>query len=214
MDAIPFPDRHQTLFLNGTAGPLEATVSPIAAPRAVAVICAPHPQQGGTMDNKVVTTLHNAFHAVTMHTVRFNYRGVGHSAGSYGQGQGEANDLITVLDWVSHTCSALPLYLAGFSFGAYISYWIAGMTAYQGRIQQLISIAPPVHYPQWPHLPQPSCPWLVIQGKHDEIVDANAVSDWVKHATPPAHIILLPATGHFFHGQLIELKKQLINQII
>lgn len=186
--------------------------SPVNLPQAIAVICHPHPQKGGTMHNKVVTTLHKAFHASNMHTIRFSYRGVGKSEGNYDHGQGEVADLVTVLAWVTQNCAALPLYLAGFSFGAYISYCLAARA--DQKIRQLISIAPPVQYPLFHSLPQPSYPWLVVQGDADEIVDANAVYAWLEKLGNPARVVRFPNTGHFFHGKLVELKTQLIKQLL
>jgi alpha/beta superfamily hydrolase len=205
--------KEQTFFLDGPVGKLEVLTDFVESPKGVAVICHPHPQQGGNMQHKVVTTLHKAFHESGMNTVRFNYRGVGESEGQYGNMVGEVEDLMTVLAWVEKNITNLPLYLAGFSFGSYISY-AAATTTYKDKVKQLFSIAPPVQYPEFHALPVPICPWVVVQGEEDEIVDAQAVYGWLETLGNPATLIRFPQTGHFFHGKLVELKEALLPHIL
>jgi len=213
-EATFFPGSEQELFIEGPAGKLQLlTATPKEnALKQVAIICHPHPQFGGTLQNKVVTTLHKAFQMLGMRTVRFNYRGVGESDGTFAEGIGETEDCIAVLDWTRKTCSDYQIYLAGFSFGAYVSYRMASITAYRERLAQLISITMP-QYPELSQLPEPLCPWLLIQGEQDEVVEAQAVFNWVTTLQHPPTLIKMPNTSHFFHGKLVELRDILIEQL-
>jgi alpha/beta superfamily hydrolase len=137
--------------------------------------------------------------------LRFNYRGVGKSEGEYDNGCGEVEDAIAVIDWVRLRYPDCRLILAGFSFGAYISYCVAANSKYVNHIQQLLSITMP-QYPELIKLPQPNCSWLLIQGLADEIVDPQAVFNWVASLINPPCLIKMPDTSHFFHGRLLELR--------
>ena len=183
--------------------------SPAGAHKRVIVICHPHPVHGGTMDNKVVTTLMRTFNELDFYTVRFNFRGVGKSAGSFAEGIGETEDLLSVLDWVTHVLPDGELWLAGFSFGSYIAYRAATITSYKDKIKQLICVAPPASYPEFKDLPAPTMPWLVVQGEADEVIDAEVVFSWVASFALPPQLIRMAQTSHFFHGKLIELRNLL-----
>lgn len=194
-------------------GQLQVLAAPaVNAPKAVAVICHPHPQYGGTMHNKVITTLHRVFHTLDMHTVRFNYRGVEGSEGSFDQGIGETADALTVLDWAAAVCPGLPIYLAGFSFGSYVSYRVATDSKYADKLAYLISITMPP-YPETATLPLPQCPWLLVQGEADELFDAAQVFAWAESLAKPPVILRFPETSHFFHGKLVLLRDQLIENL-
>ncbi len=120
-----FPENDAHILIEGEAGQLELlTTSPddqSTQNKGVAIICHPHPLHQGTMNNKVVHTLSKAFHNKGLYTVRFNYRGVGKSEGSYGDSIGEVADLLSVLKWVDSVLDSPAIYLAGFSFGAFIA---------------------------------------------------------------------------------------------
>jgi len=200
-------------FLNlpGPTGPLEAIISPPASEAApiVSIICHPHPLQGGTMQNKVVTTLARAFYDLGLWSVRFNFRGVGASEGNYDEGRGETDDLLAIVAWVQQQFPSHTIWLAGFSFGAYIAMQGAAHPALAGHVTQLVTIAPAVnHFVLPPHLKIP-CPWLLVMGEQDEIVPAEAVKDWVKQQSAPIKAFYFPTAGHFFHGHLVELREQL-----
>ncbi len=216
LDTSVFPSKSAEILLAGPAGKLQLlATSPtieLTASLSVAVICHPHPQFGGTMDNKVVTTLHRAFHDLGMRTVRFNYRGVGKSEGQFDEGVGETDDTLAVLDWVSQTCPNAKLYLAGFSFGAYVSYRVATQSAYREKLAYLLSITMP-QYSGLATLPEPQCAWCLIQGEADEIVDAEAVFQWVKQLKSPPQVIKMPETSHFFHSKLVLLRETIIKQL-
>lgn len=199
------------LLIPGPAGLLEAvTTLPQTAGLAItAVVCHPHPQMGGTMQNKVVTTLSRVFRELGLNTVRFNYRGVGKSSGSFAKGIGETEDLLAVLDWVKQERPQDTLWLAGFSFGAYISLRAANLRS----IDCLVSVAPPVHYSDFFELSLPTCPWLLVQGEQDEVVDPKAVLDWATNLSHPPQIIRFPQAGHFFHGKLMDLRETLTKRL-
>lgn len=169
----------------------------------IGIVCHPHPQQGGTMDNKVVTTVAKTFHHLGMAALRFNYRGVGDSDGSFGAIEGEVQDCMSVLDWVQRQWPQCKITLAGFSFGAYI----AAFGATQIEVQNLISIAPSVERMPYADLAPIKCPWLVVQGEEDEVVDPQAVYAWYAQLQADKQLVKLPATGHFFHGKLTELRE-------
>ncbi len=201
-----FPEKSQRLILNGPAGRLEAMASPPDAgtvPRqAVAIIAHPHPLFGGTMLNKVVHMLDKALRELGVHTVRFNFRGVGASEGRFDNGVGETDDLLAVHDWVKQVLPGHELWLAGFSFGSYVA--LRGANLLHPRV--LITIAPPVERYDFTVLPHPGCPWLVVMGTEDDVVSPAAVFEYIKQTRPPPLLKTLPA-GHFFHRKLLDLKK-------
>jgi alpha/beta superfamily hydrolase len=206
-----FPLVTSRFFITGSIGQIEvATTTPnTTSKKQVMVICHPHPLYLGTMDNKVITTLMRTFNEIDFYTVRFNFRGVGKSEGHYAEGIGETDDLLAVLDWVKKTLPDCELWLAGFSFGAYIAYRAATITLYKDQLKQLICVAPPASYPEFKDLPPPTMPWLVVQGEADEVIDAEMVFAWVASFEPPPQLIRMPQTSHFFHGKLVELKELL-----
>lgn len=188
----------------GPSGVLEAKVDCASngQPQGSAVICHPHPLYGGTMQNKVVHTLAKSFAANNQTAVRFNFRGVGVSDGSYDEGKGEADDVMAVVDWVGEQQADLPVILAGFSFGSFVALQAAE------KIQPaaLITVAPPVRMFDFTNLQSISCPWLLIQGDEDEVVDINSVINWVATMENPPEVNIIEGSSHFFHGKLIELR--------
>ena len=193
-----------TEFLNidGPSGQLQTAISyPAHSPIGIAIICHPHPLYEGTMNNKVVTTVAKSLLLSQLITIRFNFRGVEQSEGEYGNISGESADLEAVIEWVTQN-HQLPLTLAGFSFGSYIS----AKAATQHTIAQLISIAPPVSHMPFNDLKHINAPWLVIQGSKDEVIDSATVIAWAKNPPAPLQFVLLPEIGHYFHGQLIQLQ--------
>lgn len=204
-------EANSACFISGPAGRLEALT---AWPRegeakAVAIICHPNPQEQGTMHNKVVTTLAKAFTDLGLATVRFNYRGVGKSEGEYADTIGEREDLRAVLAWVQAQLPGLAFWLAGFSFGAYISAAIAGEVS----PAQLVSIAPPVNRRDFGGFSDIRCPWMVVQGDQDEVVPVGAVNAFVSASAVDIDYHVMSGVGHFFHGNLIELRELLKNKL-
>ncbi len=191
------------LAITGPAGTLEARLDrvPESSVTFGCIVCHPHPQQAGTMNNKVVTTIARTVarnHGVSL---RFNYRGVGASSGSYDGDRGELEDTLAAIRGMREQCGvSLPLIVAGFSFGGAIAYRVAAETDVVG----LITIAP-----AWQRIPAstranpPS--WLLLQGEDDEIIPASGVIDWARSHEPGPQIERVEATGHFFHGRLTDL---------
>lgn len=173
-------------------------------PRAIGVVCHPHPLFGGTLTNKVVHTVGRAFVAQGAPTLRFNFRGVGASAGSYDEGRGETDDLLAVVAWLRERFPGLPLWLGGFSFGSFVA--LRGQAA--AGAARLVTIAPPVGRWDFSAIAAPACPWLVVQGDQDDLVDHAAVERWLASLAPPGppRLVLLPGAEHFFHGRLHEVK--------
>lgn len=155
------------------------------------------------MQNKVVHTLARSLGEIGLATVRFNFRGIGSSAGTYAHGAGEAEDALAVLNWVRTRRPKDEVWLAGFSFGAYIALRVAA----QFRVAELVLVAPPVHlYRELGPPAAPRVPTLVLQGEQDEVVSAEAVKDWINSLTPRPALRLFPGVGHYFHGRLNDLR--------
>ena len=207
-----FPASHTEFHLRGPAGALEC-VSDVPENEherpATVVLCHPHPQHGGTMHNKVVTILERSMRELGLRTVRFNYRGVGESEGSFDDGYGETDDLFAVTEWVRRTREDDGLWLAGFSFGAYIAL----RAAQNLQLGQLISIAPAVERYGFSELSHPNCPWLVVQGDEDDVVRMDAVEDWIRELDPKPELVVMNGADHFFHRRLMDLRGLLKNGV-
>lgn len=200
-----FPDKETFITIPGPSGALEAIIFGPKNPQAVGIVCHPHPLYEGTMHNKVVTTLARTFRGLNLAVIRFNFRGVGKSAGEYANAIGEVDDLLAVLQWAQQHCPDKKIWLAGFSFGSYI----AASVATQKDIAKLILIAPPVNHFDFASLPAMPSTWYVVQGDRDEIVPPEEVYAWLKTLSHPPVLIRLPNATHFFHGQLGELHSEL-----
>ena len=196
-------------FIPGPAGRLEALIeepAPDHPPAGVAVLSHPHPLHGGTLQNKVVHTLARTCNALGLVAVRFNFRGVGASDGAYAETVGETEDLLAVLDWAQQQWPDLPLWLGGFSFGAYVALRAAD----RRPVQRLITVAPAVNLFAKDPLPEVQCDWLLVQGDQDEIVPYAQVMEWVASLERRPRILELSGAGHFFHGRLNELRERLL----
>lgn len=200
----------ERLAIAGQAGALEAIAEETAvAGSSYAVVCHPHPLFGGTMDNKVVTTVARALRETGIPTLRFNFRGVGASAGAFDQAVGETADADAVAAWGAERWPGRDLVIAGFSFGAYVALRLA-----QQRVpRHLITIAPALQRFDGSGTPVPRCPWLVVQGAADDVVDPAAVIDWVNGLDPKPRLVVLPGASHFFHGYLRELRDAVVDAI-
>lgn len=201
------PPPPELLEIPGPAGPLEAILEDPGAgtgePPALAVVCHPHPLHEGTMRNKVVHTVARAANRLGAPALRFNFRGVGMSAGAWDEGRGETDDALAVIAWARARWPGAPLWLAGFSFGAFVALHATAVA----RPAALVTVAPPVGRFAVGDTPEPACPWLVVQGEADELVDYRAVVEWTGARLAPPQLALLPATSHFFHGRLAELQQ-------
>jgi len=144
-----------------------------------------------------------------MATVVFNFRGTGASQGTFDEGIGETDDLLAVAHWAQHVRPRAALWLAGFSFGSYV----AARAAAQLPVRQMISVAPPVGRWDFTPLASPLCPWLVVQGEEDEIVDPRAVYAWAAAQPEPPTLVRMPETTHFFHRRLLDLRGVIKNGV-
>jgi alpha/beta superfamily hydrolase len=205
--------RRETLA--GPAGAIDCAIDEPAAgtpPRGIAVLCHPHPQHGGTMDNKVVQTLARAFVQLGYRAVRFNFRGVGASAGVWDEGRGEIDDALAVIAAQRAIAPDLPLALAGFSFGGYVAARAASRLA-DGQpdsqpVERLVLVGPATSRFEMPARVAPDT--LVIHGEADDVVPLAATLAWARPQVLP--VLVLPGVGHFFHGQLTLLKNLVVQQ--
>ena len=193
----------QRFQLQGPAGAIECLRDePSEAARGVAVIAHPHPLFGGTMDNKVVQTLARAFVQAGWSAVRFNFRGVGATAGTHDEGRGETEDLLAV---VAGAAPDGPLALAGFSFGSFVASRALETLWPQRSIEKIVLVGTAAARFSVAALPSEAHErTLVVHGEHDDTVALSAVLDWARPQSLPVTVV--PGGGHFFHGQLPLLK--------
>jgi uncharacterized protein len=202
------PTQHLTIA--GPAGNLEALLdepTSAIAPTAVAVICHPHPLYGGTMTNKVVHVLAKAFNEAGAPAVRFNYRGVGASVGVYDEGNGETQDALAVLDWAAQRWPGAQLWLGGFSFGGAVA--IRACTARD--VKRLVTVAPAIRRVSVDENSMPDCPWLIVQGDRDELVEARDIQQWAAALPKPPLLSMVTGAEHFFHGRLNDLRQIVVD---
>lgn len=192
----------QRLSIAGPAGELTCAIDEPAAGAAVglAVLCHPHPLHGGTLDNKVVQTLARAFVQMGYRAVRFNFRGVGGSAGSWDDGVGEVDDALAVVE--AFRAPGQRLALGGFSFGGYVASQAAARQLPGQQAERLVLIAPAASRFEVAGVPPNT---LVVHGEADDVVPLSAVLDWARPQGLP--VVVIPGAGHFFHGQLPLLKQ-------
>ena len=199
------PPLAERLAIAGPAGDIEALIeTPVGAPQvqAFAVVCHPHPLFGGTLDNKVVWTLARAFEQLGAPAIRFNFRGVGASAGSYDEGNGETEDVLAVIEFGRRRFPGAALWLAGFSFGAVVALRAAA----EAHPERFIAVAPGITKIDVSRARAPECPWLIVQGDEDEVVPSQTVLAWARSVTPAPEIRVLKGASHFFHGRIHELR--------
>lgn len=195
------PSSLQRVLIDGPAGKIEAAINdPGPARRGIALIAHPHPLQGGTKDNKVVTTLAKTFFGLGYAAVRPNFRGVGATEGAYDEGRGETDDLLAVAAYVRHRYGDFPLILAGFSFGSFVQTRVARRLP----PQKLVLVGPAVSRFETGEVPADT---LVVHGEHDDVVPLQSVLDWARPQHLP--IVVIPGGEHFFHGRL-----QLLSRIV
>jgi alpha/beta superfamily hydrolase len=195
----------EKLFLEGPVGRLEAILERPGegALAGAAVVCHPHPQHGGTMHNKVAHTLARAFVRSGFEVLRFNFRGTEQSEGHYDNGVGELDDALAAIEYMRARHGSYPLWLAGFSFGAAIAVKAAVAT----HIDGLVSVAPAISRFAAGLASQPDCPWLIVQGDEDELVDVEETVAWVDSLEPGPELLIVAGGEHFFHGRLADLRE-------
>ena len=207
------PPRSRKTSIPGPAGSLEAIVeTPVETPvegepLGAVVVCHPHPQHGGTMHNKVAHTLARSFVRSGYAALRFNFRGTQGSEGEYDEGIGELDDALTALRWMRTEFAAGPMWLAGFSFGAAIAL----RAAIEEPVDGLITVAPAVSRFASGLASQPQCPWLIVQGDQDELVDIEETISWFNELLPGPELVVIPEAEHFFHGRLVDLREIVTN---
>jgi alpha/beta superfamily hydrolase len=197
------------LTLNGPAGRLEALLEPAtgAAPRFASVVCHPHPAYGGTLRNTVVHRTARSLRDAGGTTLRFNFRGVGGSAGAYdgraGPG-GEEDDAACALDYLAAELPGLPLWGAGFSFGART---IAGLALRDPRLQRLVLVAPPVNLFDGDAVAHSRVPAFAVWGDRDEFGTLSAFEERYPDATERLETLSIEGTDHFFRGRTPQLEE-------
>lgn len=204
----------QRLVLAGPAGPLDVAIdepqADRAGPRGVAVIAHPHPLFGGTMDNKVVQTLARAFVQCGWRAVRFNFRGVGASAGVYDHGHGELQDLLAVVD---AQAPGGALALAGFSFGAFVTSQAVARLFPQRALDKVVLVGTAAsRFEVVPLAPELHERTLVVHGEVDDTVPLADVLSWARPQKLPVTVI--PGVEHFFHGQLPLLRSLVVRHLL
>ena len=200
--------RETPLQLDGPSGALEALYLPVPDARGLALICHPNPVKGGTMLNKVVSTLQRTARDAGYSTLRFNYRGVGASAGSHDMHMGEVDDAEAASDWLRAQHPELPLSLLGFSFGGFVAAALGGRLEARGQqLEHIFMVAPAVmRLDENVPLAQ-SGTLTLIQPEDDEVVPPAAVYAWSEALARPHELLKVAECGHFFHGRLTDLKE-------
>ncbi len=205
----------QKIQLSGPAGSLSALLDePVLAdgqlPHGVAVIAHPHPLFGGTMDNKVVQTLARAFVQCGWRAVRFNFRGVGDSEGTYDEGRGELQDLLAV---IQHSAPQGALALAGFSFGAFVTSHAVQALGPARAPEKLVLVGTAASRFEVAPVPPKLHPCtLVLHGEQDDTVPLADAMAWARPQTLPVTVI--PGVAHFFHGQLPLLRSLVVRHLL
>ncbi|MBD3610374.1 MAG: alpha/beta hydrolase [Gammaproteobacteria bacterium] len=199
----------EALLLDGDAGKIEAVISyppGFADGEPISIICHPHPLYSGSMTNKVVYMIADSFEKLGVATLKFNFRGVGKSQGQFDQGQGESDDLKRLANWFRHKHPNSPLWLSGFSFGAYVAARSGDAIA----PDRLLLVAPPVSMFDFSSIGPFEVPYMVIQGEQDEVISSEAVGHWVDTQPQSPVYHLMPEADHFFHGRLVELREAIL----
>ena len=213
-----FPQSETLFDISGPAGALQAVATcpqnAVEEGGNVTIVCHPHSLMGGTMNNKVVHTVARARRDLGHRVVRFNFRGVEKSEGEYDHGLGEQDDLLAVIDWVRSVRPDDRIWLAGFSFGSFVSASACLRAVERGDpIEHLLLIAPAVVNYAFDKLTAFPCPVAMIYGDADEVVDSSEIGSWFDTVQGQKKVFCLEGAGHFFHGRLTEVKQIIQEQI-
>ncbi|HYK89984.1 MAG TPA: alpha/beta fold hydrolase [Acidobacteriota bacterium] len=202
--------RPDTFIIPGRTVHLEAILrEPNDTPlRGAAVLCHPHPVYGGTMDNRVVFRAGKAIMEASFAALRFNFRGVGSSTGTFDQGIGEKDDVVSVIDWLEQRYPAIPLALVGFSFGAWVGLEVA---ASEKRIRALAGLGLPLNFYDFEFLVENDKPSLFIVGTQDEFCPRDRIERLARRLPPTSRVALIEGADHFFARELDRVQ-QLITQ--
>jgi alpha/beta superfamily hydrolase len=190
------------LFIPGPSGPLDALLDePDAPPRAAVVFAHPHPQHGGTMHTKVVYAGAKALQRIGCAVLRFNFRGVGASAGSYDEGRGEADDYRAALAFMASRYPGLPLWCAGFSFGAWVALTVG---AAEERVGVLIGVGVPTTHDLTAVAGSPK-PKFFIHGERDDVFPLKATQQLYARSVEPKELVVIDTANHLFDGHVGEV---------
>ncbi len=197
------PRTTERFVVDGPAGALEMVVNAPdqdfgAGVRGIALVAHPHPLQGGTLDNKVAQTLAKTFFALGYASVRFNFRGVGQSAGTFDDGAGETADALAALAHARSRFGDLPVVLAGFSFGSFVQTRVAQTVA----AERVVLVGPAAKRIGSTMVPADT---IVVHGEEDDVVPLSEVLAWARPQALP--VTVFPGCGHFFHGRLPQLQR-------
>ena len=206
--------RETPVFIDGPVGQLEALYLDLDEAKGIALICHPNPVQGGTMLNKVISTLQRTARDAGLITLRFNYRGVGASAGSSDMGEGEVDDAQAAAKWLRDKHPDLPMTLFGFSFGGFVAATLGGRLEAEGEtLKHVFMVAPAVmRITSVDALPQKGA-LTIIQPDTDEVVEPQLVYDWSDKLPRPHELLKVAECGHFFHGKLTDLKDLILPRL-
>ena len=192
------PRTAERYVIPGPSGALEMLVNAPAKPLGIALVAHPHPEHGGTLDNKVAYTLAKTFFELDFAAVRFNFRGVGRSEGAFDDGIGETADALAALAHAKSRYGELPVALAGFSFGSFVQTRVAATV----QALRLVLVGPAVGRIGDTAVPEDT---IVIHGEDDDVVPLAAVLAWARPRELP--VTVFPGCGHFFHGRLPQLSR-------
>jgi alpha/beta superfamily hydrolase len=207
LETVQIPVAHGTLegLMRRPDPPVDA---PARAEGLAAVVCHPHPLGGGTMHNKVVFRVAQALGELGMPTLRFNFRGVGRSSGTYDEGRGERDDVRAALDYLAAAYPDHALCLAGFSFGSWVGLPVG---AADPRMRQLIGVGVPVGSLTVDALAGCVVPKLIVQGERDQYGPPDALRAWFAALPAPKHVTIVPGADHFFTNQQAELRAAVLD---
>ena len=195
----------ETALINGPAGRIELIIDTPERVRGIALVCHPHPLFHGANTNKVAHTLARIFRDLGYAALRPNFRGVGKSEGTHDHGVAETDDMLAVISWAQSRWGGLPLALGGFSFGAYVTTLAAALLEGDARASRLLLVGPSTQRALPADVPPDT---VVIHGEADDVVPLSATMDWARPQQLP--VIVMPGTGHFFHGQLTQLRDLIV----
>ncbi|MGA7623157.1 MAG: alpha/beta family hydrolase [Candidatus Acidiferrales bacterium] len=195
---------HRSFFLDGPAGRLEALLwtVPSPSPKMASVVCHPHPLFGGTMHNKVVYRTAKTLHRRGIPVLRFNFRGASFSEGTHDRGEGEKADVGAALDYLSSEFPAVPVLLAGFSFGSWVGLQVG---CEDNRVTKLIGLGLPVDNSNLNYLSRCAKPKLIIQGGNDQFGSRANIEQLFAVMSEPKRLEIIEGADHFFSGQLDQV---------
>ncbi|QBD80334.1 alpha/beta fold hydrolase [Ktedonosporobacter rubrisoli] len=191
-------------FLEGILKPEEEGTQPLY----VSLMCHPHPLGGGTMHNKVVFKAAQALHSLNIPSLRFNFRGVGHSSGTYDDGRGEKDDVRYALEFLSRRYPGVPAIVGGFSFGSYVGLSVA---AIDDRVQAMIGLGVAARMFDDNTLQGCHKSKLFIHGTNDELAPYDVALKWIEQVPAPKRIVEIQGADHFFQGRLEEVQAIITN---